>query len=222
MFDTYSLDEYLADLVKDAKVSVQEFYETNDSAAMPVPYANVVNFYELRESYNIRFPASTEEVDRPTQYYMLSRFISQMLISRLGVVAVMKIQIPARPEIEEKYWNRDCPALLIGVCSNETMDKSTPYETSIVLFDHFENGLEFFEITDMRVWEEFVDHTSIFRDFLIFGGSSEARGTFDLGVNYSMLKSRGFFFDVEPDQIKSFFISQPDFIMPPGMTYADL
>lgn len=222
MSDFYSLDDYLTDLVKDAKIYVQDFYENNDSAAMPTPYANIVNFYDLRESYNVRFPASTEEVDRPTQYYMLSRFASQFLTSRLGVVAVMRIQIPARPEIDEKYWNRDSPALLIGVASNETMDKSTPYETSIVLFDHFDGKLDFFDITDMRVWEEFVDHTSIFRDFLIFGGSSECRGTFDLGVNYSMLKSRGFIFDVEPKELQSLFISQPDFIMPPGMTYADL
>ena len=222
MNDFYSLNEYIKDIVVDAKISVSEFYEKNDPSAMPTPYANIVNYYDLRKSYNIQFPSEVDRIDRVTQYYILSRFISQLSISRVGIVAVLKIDVPPRPEIDEKYWNRSCPALLIGVCSNETMHATHPYETAIVLFDHFDGKLEFFEITNINIWQEFVDNTSIFRDFLLFSSISESSGSFDIATSITMLKNHGFKMFSDPSEAESFFLTQGNFVMAPSFTYADL
>jgi hypothetical protein len=218
----YTMENYMEDLVKDAKIRVEEFYDENDSAAMPTPYANLSDLYDVKRTYSVRFPAKTTEVDRPTQYYILSRFFSQLNKSRIGVVAVMKIDIPARPEIPEQWWNRSCPAMLIGVTADVSLSDSSPYIVHIILFDHFDGKLEFFQITDMRIWEDFVDHTSIFRDFLIFGQNTIDTGTYDIGTFYVTLKNLGFVFEMEDEDAKFFFASQEDFVLPPNMLYSSL
>lgn len=217
-----ALEAYLTELVADAKFEVAKHYDDNDPSTMPKPYANIVNFYNLEESYKIWFPSLTDKIDRPTQYYILSRFISQLEKSRVGVVAVLKISVPSRPEIPEKYWDRECPALLIGVTSNETYGDTVPYKTSILLFDHFDGQLEFFEIEDINIWQDFIDNTSIFRDFLIFAVINEPEGTFDIAITYDTLVDLGFKFEFTEAQKINFFVSQADFILPPFETLANL
>jgi hypothetical protein len=215
IFGAYTMDEYLLDLVGDARIAITDFYDHNDSAAMPIPYANIADFYELKRTYNVRFPSRVDNIDRPTQYYMLSRFLTQLQKSRIGVVAILKIDIPARPEIPEKWWNLSCPAMLIGVTSSFDLREKQDYIVRIVLFNHFDNELEFFEIEDMRIWEDFVDNTNIFRDFLIFGQNTMDSGTYDIATMYLMLQDIGFVFDFEEEAKKQFFGAQDNFFLPP-------
>ena len=206
-------EKLLEDIIIDAQGEVEEFYAHHPASDMPRPYAAILDDRNVDLSVKVKFPVNVQELDRVSQYHVLARFISSMSISAVSICAVLRIDVPQTVEIDEKFWNRNCPALLLGVAVPEA--DSIVWKAAIVLFDHFGDRLEFFKVENMKVWEEFVDHTDVFRDFLFYACTHN--NVYELASYYQALTRLGFEFQFLDEQHKkNFFAYQPSLMVPEG------
>ena len=199
-----NLEKFLDSLSTDFLYYLEEL----DTSSQVNPYAIVVDYFDEDTSYTVRFPSSKEELSRPQQYQMLSRFIRDTNKTAVGLVSFVNLDVPARPEIDERLWNRNATAALLGCVTQPNIQAFTiSYESKIIIFDTIDGELIYSDIKDHNVWQDFIDNVAIFRDFL-YCSCSRYSGTTILRwpTFYSMLETFGFKFEFNSEDVKTTFM----------------
>lgn len=212
---TESIAEFNSMLASDCQMSIEEFYKENDWDVYPRPYSVLSDYWDNTESYRIIFPSDNTEMDRPTQYYVASRAISKLKVSRIGIVAYLEIEAPHRNEIPEIFWGRNCRAALIGSASRKSHshfhdEDSAQYESELMLFDMIDGKLEFSTIADQSIWQDVINNVSLFRDFLFFSAFPTNSAPYRWPEFLQFINAYGFEIDFTGERQKSkFLMSQP-------------
>lgn len=196
-----NINEYNHYLVEDCKFSIGEFYDKNSWENYPSPYCVFADYDDPEETYRLSFPSADLNKDRALEFYMLSRALNVLRISRVGIVAYMEIPIPARSEIDERFWDRNCRVALIGsVARGAYTEENIPYAQHVILFDQFDGRVEFCDVSNQSIWADFIDKASIFRDFLFISSYSSLINSLRWREAVHMLREYGFTFDFNSEK----------------------
>lgn len=191
-----SIVEFNTMLMGDCKLSIEEFYANNPWDVYPRPYVVFSDYYDPQESYRILLPRNSDDLSRPSQYYMIGRLSSILKISRLGVIAYLELDVPSRPEIETRFWNRTARAALIGAASKTySKDIGIPHDSKMMIFDMFDNVLQFCDIDDHSIWQDYINNVAVFRDALFMGSVGNQTSVYRWPELIQIMLHHGFEFD---------------------------
>lgn len=202
-----SIKEFNSKLVDDCKLSIEEFYANNPWDNYPRPYTVLNDISDSSESYRILFPTINENTDRAHEYYALSRIVSGLNVAKIGLVSFMEIEVPSRPELEPKFWGRTSRLALIGAVTRTSSTYSHIfYDHQILIFDSFDGVLEFCDIEDQSMWQDFINNVSIFRDYLFFSSLWNVNSPYRWPEAIKVLRGMGFEFDFTSDRQQQKFV----------------
>lgn len=202
-----SIKEFNQGLVGDCKLSIEQFYADTAWEVYPRPYTVLSDYDDPSQSYRIMLPPGTEDMDRPTQYYMLSRAVSAFRVSRVGIVAYLELEVPSRPELEPRFWERKARAALIGAAGRvESFKTSISYDTKVLIFDIIDEELVFCDIEDQSIWQDFINNVALFRDYLFMSAVTSPRTPYRWPELVQSLRRHGFEFNFSSSENETNFL----------------
>jgi len=206
-----TIKEFNESLMGDCKLSIEEFYANNPWDSYPRPYVIMSDYYDIKESYRVLLPRDTEELDRLHQYYMVGRLANVLKLSRIGVVAYLELDVPSRPEIETRFWGRKARAALVGAAGKVYRDEiSIAHDSKVMIFDIIDDVLEFCDIEDQSIWQDFINNVAIFRDTLFMSAAGSKNQVYRWPELCQVMKAYGFEFDWTSEENQTTFLRSQD------------